>query len=146
MNESDWDECTESSSSIKITPDRLKARALMKIADGRIAYLEFQEINEKNANYIFEGLYTSINEIIHAIALLEGYKIINHLCLGFFLRDFLKNDALFRLFDNCRYKRNSLVYYGKDMDLQTALQTIQNAKRLIKELRNFLNCKLPKED
>lgn len=67
MRESNWEECIECNSAIKITPDFLKVRSLIKIADGRIKYLQSQKINTENANYIFEGFYTSINEFIHAI-------------------------------------------------------------------------------
>jgi len=138
MKESDWNDCIESSSSIKITPDKQKAKSLVKVAEGRIKYLYGQKINSENSNYIFEGLYTSINEFVHAIAFLEGYKVNNHVCLGFFIRDFLKKEELFRLFDDCRYRRNSLVYYGNDVDFQTAKQSIDRAKRLIKELKEIV--------
>ena len=135
MKESRWEECIECYSAIKITPDALKAKSLVKIADGRLKYLQNQKITTSNANYIFEGIYASINEIMHAIAISEGYKIINHVCLGFFLRDFLKDAALFRLFDDLRYKRNSLVYYGKEMDFEVAKDSIEKAEKMIREVK-----------
>lgn len=142
MKESDWNDCLEYGSVIKISPDKEKAKSLLKVAEGRIKYLEKDDIDEKNSNYIFEGIYTSITEVIHAVALIEGYKIINHVCLGFFLRDIIKNNPLFRMFDDCRYKRNSLVYYGKSMDIITSKQSINKAKELIKELKKILEKKV----
>lgn len=142
MREGSWEECIECNSAIKITPDLLKVRSLIKIADGRINYLQSQKINTENANYIFEGFYTSINEFIHAIAAFEGYKIINHICLSFFIRDFLENMDLFRLFDDLRYKRNSLVYYGKEMDFEVAKDSIEKAKKLIKGLEKIVKVKI----
>ena len=133
MKESSWGECLNCSSAIKITPDKEKAASLIETAEERIKF-SLRELNEKNANYVFEDYYSSILEMLHALILLKGYKVSNHICLGYYLRDVLKNDELFRLFDDCRYKRNSLVYYGKRMDFDTAKDAIEKAKKLIKEL------------
>ena len=140
MKESSWGECLDYSSAIKITPDKEKAASLAETAQDRIKF-SLKRLNEKNANYVFEGYYSSILEIIHAIVILDGYKVNNHICLGFYLRDALKNDELFRLFDDCRYKRNSLVYYGKRMNFETAKDTIEKAKKLIKELKKIADKK-----
>lgn len=138
MKESSWNDCVECSSAVQISPDNKKAQSLLQIADGRISYLENNKIDENNANYIFEGFYASLVEYIHALACASGYKIINHLCLGFFIRDVLKKEILYRLFDDCRYNRNSLVYYGNRMDFNTAKNSIDKSKRLIKELKNII--------
>ena len=138
MKESSWGECLNYSSAIKITPDKEKAASLTETADERIKF-SLRELNERNANYVFEDYYSSILELLHALILLKGYKVNNHICLGYYLRDVLKNDELFRLFDNCRFKRNSLVYYGKRMDFDTAKDAIEKAKKIFKELNNIIN-------
>ena len=66
---------------------------------------------------------------------LEGYKVNNHICLGYYLRDVLERNDLFRLFDDCRFKRNSLVYYGKQMDFDIAKEAIDNCIKLIEKIR-----------
>ncbi len=115
MKEADWGECIAYNSSAKISPDKSRARSLVSTAHGRIDYLMAQKINELSARYIFEGYYASVLEMLHAFIILEGYKVENHICLGYYLRDILKNVSLFRLFDGCRFKRNSLVYlWGKN--------------------------------
>ena len=68
----------------------------------------------------------------------EGYNILNHLCLGFYLRDMLKKEELFKIFEDLRYKRNSLTYYGNRMEFETAKQTIEKCKKLFNELNNLL--------
>ena len=138
MKESNWEECIETSSSLKVSPDKSKSNSLIDIARGRNRYLRENAIKESNANYVFEGYYSSVLELLHAIFLLKGYKVSNHLCLAYYLRDIMKREDLFRLFDGCRFKRNSLVYYGRKMDFETAKITIRNAMELIKELENFL--------
>ena len=134
MKETCWEDCLESKSSIGISPDPAKSRSLIETAKGRIEYIKEAEVKESNANYIFENYYTSILELLHAIALSSGHKISNHICIGFYLRDVLKREDLFRLFDDLRYKRNSLTYYGKRMDFETAKISIINAQNLIKKI------------
>ncbi len=72
--------------------------------------------------------------MLHALVLIKGYKVNNHICLGYFIRDVLKNRALFRKFDDCRYKRNSLLYYGKQMDFNVAKENIKISKEIIEKI------------
>ncbi|MBU0459980.1 MAG: hypothetical protein KJ597_02445 [Nanoarchaeota archaeon] len=134
MKESNWEECLESGSSLKISPDKAKIKSLLETARGRTKYLEENNLKEDNASYVFEGYYSSVLEYLHALILLKGYKINNHICVGYYLRDILNKKDLFRLFDDCRYKRNSLIYYGRRMDFPIAKEAIQKCKRLITDL------------
>ena len=136
--ESTWEDCIGSLSSIKVSPDSAKARSLIDTSKGRIDFLKSNSLKEDNVNYVFEGYYSSALEMLHALILLKGYKVSNHLCLGFYIRDILKNDSLFRIFDDCRYKRNSLVYYGRKMDFETAKMAIEKCLKLIKEIELLL--------
>src|SRR3989344_3534583 len=99
MKEASWNDCIYSNSALKITPDKEKAKSLIETAEDRIKY-SIRDLNEKTANYIFEDYYSSVLELAQALVLLYGYKINNHVCLGFFLRDVLEKENLFRLFDD----------------------------------------------
>src|SRR3989344_4582433 len=137
MKEASWDDCITSNSSIKITIDKEKAKSLIETAEERIEVLSI-ELNEKTANYIFEYYYSSVLELLHSLVLLDGYKVNNHICLGYYLRDVLEKEDLFRLFDDLRFKRNSLVYYGKRMDFDIANDAIEKSKTLFSELKAIL--------
>jgi len=141
MKEASWDDCITSNSSIKITIDKEKAKSLIETAEERIEVLSI-ELNEKTANYIFEYYYSSVLELLHSLVLLDGYKVNNHICLGYYLRDVLEKEDLFRLFDDLRFKRNSLVYYGKRMDFDIANDAIEKSKTLFSELKAILDIKL----
>ncbi len=132
--ESTWDECIEANSALNVSPDKAKVNSLVETARGRNQYLKENTIKESNASYIFEGYYSSLLEMLHSLVILGGYKVRNHICLGYYLRDVLKRDDLFRLFDDCRFKRNSLVYYGRRMDFDIAQEAIEKCERLIEEL------------
>lgn len=68
--ESTWEECIESGSSLNITPDKFKAKSLIDASEGRIKFLSEAIVKESNANYIFENYYSSVLELMHALALL----------------------------------------------------------------------------
>ena len=136
--ESSWEECIETSASLKVSPNKSKAKSSIETAEGRTIFLEETSVKENNANYIFENYYSSVMEMMHSLVLLNGYNVGNHICLGYFLRDVLSNEELYRLFDDCRSKRNSLIYYGKKMDFETAKTGIDNCKKLIGELKLLL--------
>lgn len=137
MKESSWKDCLESESAISISPDISRVKSLKETAEERIKLIK--DITKENSNFVFEDYYISILELLQALVIKKGYKIINHLCLGYYLRDFLKREDLYQIFDDLGYKRNSLTYYGKKMDFEVSLEAIEKSKRLIKELNNLLD-------
>ena len=141
MKESTWEDCFESISSLSVSKDKAKVKSLMDTADARILFLKDNDIKDTNINFIFEGYYSSILELLHALVLSEGFKVNNHICLGYFLRDVLNRPDLFRIFDDCRYKRNSLIYYGKKMDFEVANSSIQKSFKIINEIKILLEKK-----
>ena len=132
MKETNWNDCLTNKSAKNTTPDINRAESLIETANDRISLIK--EITEKNCNFVFEDYYTSILELLQAITFKKGFNILNHLCLGFYLKDILKREDLYLLFDDLRFKRNSLTYYGSRMDYETAKQAIEKCKRIIKEL------------
>jgi len=131
-----WGDCFNRNFSLRVTPDRQKAISLIETAKERIDQIN-KDLNKKSANYIFEDYYTSILELLQALILLDGFKVNNHVCIGFYLRDILKREDLFRIFDDLRFKRNSLVYYGKRMEFEISKKAIINSKKLFAELDIF---------
>ena len=65
MNESNWEDCLDSFSATKRTPDKHKAKSLIETSQGRLDYFNASKLDNTNAVYIFEGIYTSIIELIH---------------------------------------------------------------------------------
>jgi len=137
MKEKDWNECLEFGKSFRITPDLEKAKSLLETAEERIGQTT-KELKQENVNFVFEDYYSSIIEIIHGIVSINGYKILNHVCLGNYLRDVLKRGDLFIVFDDLRFKRNSLDYYGKRMDFETGKAAVEKSKKLIRELTEII--------
>ena len=132
MREASWEECIENNSTVRISSDKERAMSLIETAKERIAIIK--EINESTCNFVFEDYYTSLLELIQSLVLIRGFKVLNHTCLGFYLRDVLKRKDLFLIFDDLRYKRNSLTYYGRKMDFETAKASIEKCKTVMKEI------------
>lgn len=135
MKEADWEDCIKNNTARKVTPDRSRAKSLIETAKQRIEVIS--EINKKNCNFVFEDYYTSIMELLQAKTFIKGYNILNHLCLGYYLREILKREDLYQIFDDLRYKRNSLTYYGKQMEFEVAKQAIEKCKRLFEEIEKI---------
>ncbi|MBR9690772.1 hypothetical protein GOV08_03750 [Candidatus Woesearchaeota archaeon] len=132
MKDASWDDCLRNNSAKKVSQDIQRAKSLIETAKDRISLID--EINEKNCNFVFEDYYTSVLEVLQALVISRGYNVLNHVCIGYYLRDVLKREDLFRVFDDIRYKRNSLTYYGSKMDFDTAKSAIDKCKDI------FLTC------
>lgn len=141
MREGSWDECMETGSVLEATRESFKIRSLVETARGRVKYLEGNRKTEDNANYLFEGYYTSVLEMLHAVLLSDGYKVSNHVCAGYYLRDVLKREDMFRDFNDLRFKRNSLTYYGRRMDFRKAGESIRKSLLLMQKLGQILDHK-----
>ena len=126
MKPSSFNECKEFNQVKHISPDFERAKALERIAQARI---QQTRLRKNNANFVFEDHYTSLLEVLHAHLLREGLKVDNHICIGFYLRDVLKEG--YELFDDLRYKRNSLTYYGLEMEFDVCTQAIRSCQELI---------------
>jgi uncharacterized protein (UPF0332 family) len=135
MKEKNFFDCIFQGSTRKQTPDRARANSLVETANERMSLI--REVNEKNANFVFEDHYTSMMEILQALCFSKGLNVLNHVCLGYYLRDELKRDDLYKLFEDLRYKRNSLTYYGNKMDFETAKDAIEKAKKMIRALEVY---------
>lgn len=132
MKLSDWSMCLASAHARSVSPDRARAASLVETADARIAVSP--SINTKNCDFVFEDYYTSLLEVLQALLFSRGYNVSNHVCIGFYIRDVLGRDDLFAMFEDLRYKRNSLTYYGNRLEYEVALDAVEKCKGLMREL------------
>lgn len=98
-------------------------------------------INEVNISSYIILAYESLREVLEAICISKGYKVLSHACLGELLTKLIE-DFDFNEFDRLRYVRNGINYYGTKVDLQQGAELIKKAfgmkKTLLdKYLRNF---------
>ncbi len=98
--------------------------------------------NDISINAFFPMAYDALREILEAYALLHGYKVGNHDCLGKLLKELLPSFDLF-LFDRFRYARNGINYYGKKIGLEEGNLLIEKMflmkKEIVFEIKKKIN-------
>jgi hypothetical protein len=107
----DWNECNFKKMVKKVTANRLK-------------------IDEITSSSVISLCYESLRELLEALALKKGFKIYNHECFTAFLKEIICSEDLSIAFDRFRLVRNSINYYGKDINPTDA----KNLKKKIQEL------------
>jgi len=137
MKEGSWDEWIGNDSARQVSPDIGRASSLIETSRERLAVIK--GIDDKNCNFVFEDHYTSLLELLQALVLQKGFNVRNHVCLGYYIRDVLGREDLFARFDDVRYKRNALTYYGSRMEYETAVDAIKTCRSLIQDIRVMVN-------
>ena len=124
----------------KQAPDKPRAEFLLKEAEvslkGLKERIKIIDIDEFNANSIIKDCYDIIMELIRAKLLLEGYSASGsyaHEGEISYLKKIGFPDSEVSFLNELRYFRNSIMYYGKILDIDYA-----------KKVFDFLNKIMPK--
>ena len=84
-------------------------------------------------------LYDSLREILEALALKNRFKIYNHECYAYFLKEVLNKSRVANEFDELRKIRNSVNYYGKYISVYEAEKVLERLKDLRFKILEILN-------
>lgn len=134
-----WDSCIKKKEVLNISKNIERTRSLIKQSEARKNFVMNQEIKKENAIFLLCDLYEAVVALLHALLYSKGYKVLNHICLGYYLNDVLKNRKLFDLFDKNRKIRNGNMYYGEEYDFETVKEGINELNLLYKELTAIIN-------
>lgn len=112
--------------------------------DGLYERVEKIGINKKNANSIIKDCYDILIELIRAKLLLTGYKSSGQFAheaeISYLTKlGFPNNEILF--FNDLRYFRNSVTYYGKILDEEYANKVLAFTKKVYPKLNRLFNKK-----
>ena len=91
------------------------------------------KINDINISAYVSMAYDSLREILEALCVSKGYKVISHLCLGELLKKLI-NDFDFNSFDRFRYIRNGINYYGIKVDFIQGKEVINKIFEMRKNI------------
>ncbi len=134
----DWNRCIEESNAVKITPNRKRTEFLLKRAAETLEALDKITITDKNISVFFANYYDALLETLHALMYAKGYKVTNHYCLGYYVRDVLNEKELFHVIDRARSVRNSIIYYGESFDKEILLELTGDIKDSVKKLGKII--------
>ena len=121
----------------KVMPNKIRASSLFKSSIQAIETAKVIRLNTDTSKTILREFYEGIREYCEAIGYLNGYKFLDHESIGFFIRDILKEQSLFKKFDRYRKLRNGINYYGEDIDIETLKEAIIEIPIMIKELEKY---------
>jgi len=121
----------------KVTPNKIRASSLLKSSTQAIETAKAIQLSTNTSKTILREFYEGLREYCEAIGYLDGYKFLDHESIGFFIRDILKDQSLFKKFDRYRKLRNGINYYGEDIDIETLKEAITEIPEMIKELKKY---------
>jgi hypothetical protein len=118
----------------KVMPNKIRASSLFKSSTQAVETAKEIPLTVKTSKTILRELYEGMREYCEAIGYLNGYKFLDHEPIGFFLRDILKEQSLFKKFDRYRKLRNGINYYGDDIDVETVKEAVSEIPILVRDL------------
>jgi len=115
------------------------AKSLIKNTKNDLGFLKNLEVNKKSSRKIMTNYYEALRSILEAISIMGGYKIYSHEAFTYFLKK-KQEESLSIKFDRFRKIRNSINYYGEDIEIEDTKQNIAEIKNMIEILiKKYLN-------
>jgi len=82
------------------------------------------KLNKTNIPAYVSLAYNALREVLEALCVLRGYKVLSHICIGELLKSFLK-DFDWEEFDRLRWIRNRINYYGQKIEFNQGKEIIE---------------------
>ena len=115
--------------------------SLIEMSDIKELMIKTAKTNDKTISVYVSIAYDSLREVLEALCISNGYKVLSHVCIGELLRDIIK-DFNYNEFDRLRYTRNSINYYGQKIDFNQGKEIINKILLMKSKIKkNYLNKK-----
>ena len=108
-------------------------KSLIKISNTNEMTVKTATITPKNVSSYVTLAYDSLRQILEAICILKGYKVLSHICIGELL-DKILDDFDYTEFDRLRWIRNSISYYGNEVDFNQGKEIIRKLLKMKNQL------------
>ena len=121
--------------------DLNRSASLQKEAEKRKAFVLSIKLTDGNANYVVENSYDLLMELIRAVLYARGYSSSGagaHEAEVSYTRIIGFSDADVMFLNDLRWRRNGILYYGKDYDVNYALKTMSFALNKFTFLKTYL--------
>lgn len=127
---------------IKITPDKEKAKSILKMVDTTLEMIRLIDIDKFSSN-VTKEYYEVIRELISVILLLDGYKTYGegaHKKLIEYIQNSYSELSEYEilLIDDLRTKRNKISYDGFFVNKDYISSKLKNIQEIIRKLRNII--------
>ena len=134
----DFNECIKKRIAKEVKEDKELIASLIKTSQNKFDSEKKLELNEVTSGSKISLLYDSLRELLEALALQESFKIYNHECYTYFLKEILNESIKGDEFDELRKIRNSINYYAKDVSVEEAKDILERIAKLREEILNVI--------
>jgi hypothetical protein len=134
----DFKECIKKRIAKEIETDINLISSLLKTSQNKLETEMKIELNETTSSSKISLMYDSLREGLEALAIKRGFKIYNHECYTYFLKEILNQSEIGDEFDKLRKIRNQINYYGKDVVIKEAERVIKDLKILRNKILNLI--------
>ncbi len=119
----DIDECFRKGLIKRVDRDDELVKSLIEMSNIKETAVKEAQINETNVSAYLSLAYDSLREILEALCILKGYKVLSHICIGELLKKILE-DFDYDEFNRLRWIRNSINYYGEKVEFNQGREII----------------------
>jgi hypothetical protein len=134
----DFNDCIKKKIVKEVSKDKELITSLIKTSQNKFYSEKKLELSGITSSSKISLLYDSLRELLEALAIRNGYKIYNHECYTYFLKEILNESAKGDEFDELRKIRNSINYYAKDIPVNEAKDVLKRIGKLREEINNLL--------
>jgi uncharacterized protein YutE (UPF0331/DUF86 family) len=135
----DWRDCCKKLLAKEISPDLNLVKSLISSSENKNKTQGLLPLNKETASSKVSLSYDALRQLLEALAIKENYKIYNHECYTSFLKEIVKKSELGDRFESLRKIRNSINYYGKELNEEEAKETLEKINSLIEKIKKELN-------
>jgi len=138
----DLKECFRKELIKKTKVDEELIKSLIEMSNIKEITVKKANIDKVNISAYVSLAYDSLREVLEALCISKGYKVISHICIGELLKEILE-DFEYEEFDRLRWIRNSINYYGQKIDLEEGKEIIKKIFKIkMKILKQYLKIKI----
>ncbi|MBI4020237.1 MAG: hypothetical protein HY367_02810 [Candidatus Aenigmarchaeota archaeon] len=128
----DIDECFRKGLIKRARPDEELVKSLVEMAGIKETAVNTASVNELNISAYVSLAYDALREVLEAICISKGYKVLSHICIGELLKRELEDS--YAEFDRLRYIRNGINYYGVKVEFGQGREIITKIFQMKKAL------------
>ncbi len=132
-----WEDCIRKKLVKKVSLDKSLINSLMELSEDKENAQD--SLSDKFSESKVSLQYDSLRILLEVLTLTKGYKVYNHECYVYFLKNILNKSLLADDFNEFRKLRNSINYYGKRINNIDAEMIIKKMKSFIKEIRGLIS-------
>ncbi len=134
----DFNDCLKKRIVKEIKEDKELIISLIKTSKNKFDSEKELKLNDTTAGSKISLLYDSLRELLEALAIKKGYKIYNHECYTYFLKEILNESEKGDEFDELRKIRNGINYYAKDITIEEAKDVLEKINKLREEILRLI--------